>query len=355
MHMHMHIHTHTHAHTHTYIHTHIHTHTRLQPLLPHQVELFRRPSEARRVPSEWKEATLSELTQWALQHCCDLHAAVRHEAMELFLHLAPLDTNPDTGRPYASARAWLGSFGAPALVSLVETQGSAKPILKVNVHPQTHSRGSIYEWLERLQATLEAFKLVVGHRLLPPAAIFKDCSDSVHTWEALAHFFKTFPQLSKLHRDDLQSEKASYDYLKCTVMVRILDFLRTLLRIDATCVPSELWRSKGALDFLCNAVLTPVFVDFDPNDPEIEEKLPQKTGLSLFMLACISTRKRESASHRDTHRHMHRQTDRHTHTQAHTDTHTQAHTARPYLLLRTRPRMSRSAVATIPPGTSAMR
>lgn len=223
-----------------------------------------------------------------LEICSILQTQARQLGMEIFSATAGLVFKPGTKEPCGRPEVWLQHYQSPAdIVAVIESSEKFPTLLKEVPDPARHLSGRILDWLDSLEAALEAYNMVFSQRWVTCDTLLKS-PQSRHSdqpqpeiWQAVLHFLQHYATRTSLRGTSTPRELAIYRSKKCTVMIRILQLLRTVVRLDAACVPSTCWQSTELLPFIAKCVLHPVLLDFDQNDLEVTQQLPRHTSALL--------------------------------------------------------------------------
>ena len=285
-------------------------------------------------PVGWSEAILEVAVRWLMRQCGRMETECRHKCMDLAFKLAPcIDGIHDTKEyfqlrlrteteTYFLARFEGGSSSETNNIIYKDALNSYITLVDL-VGPCESDGGrrrsgigsggqlaKIHAWLAMLTAPLDCYTWVFGRRLLTPSSLFANGKSCI--WHSLSYFVEHVASrdlgelLGHLQQHHsvrsaettgssrmvivTPSELEQYRADKCTVLVRMLDFLCAIMGNYASdvkgskCIPVSFWSEKF---FMClvNLCLDPQSLGFNLNDHEVFSQLPGKTHdfLKLFM------------------------------------------------------------------------
>lgn len=260
-------------------------------------------------PPEWSESVLEVAVRWLMRQCGRTQTECRHKSMELVYKLAPLLHGNKEPKDYFQNR--IKQEGELYFITRFEGSLDKKDRLKDSIRNfprlvdlfndlNQFKISLIKTWLAILVAPLDCYSWIFSQRLLSPKLIFGSGKSCI--WTSLNYFIENIANndlvdLIKLVTDNQMSqselvcspnELEEYRQAKCTAIVRLVDFLTTMISFypseSFSIVPKDLiWTNEffKCLLFLC---LDPKQIGFNLNDLEIYTNLPLKTKqfLKLF-------------------------------------------------------------------------
>ncbi|KAM4688942.1 DNA-dependent protein kinase catalytic subunit [Discoglossus pictus] len=250
---------------------------------------------ARRVPrgfSQTKSICLSDIVFWLLEQCGRPQTECRHKAMELFFAFVPL--LPGT----TSLSTWLDDVvktkGIAFLVEMFEGAGSTEVKSSGILHiPTLHNLDkpfglrAVVQWMDMLLAALDCYNTFIGMRVLKAKVILDPAVQS--SFLKSTHFF-----LQHLSMEDIIAaqncfatgsktnmfsphEKEEYNYGKCTIVVRIMEFVTMILDscqqdfieiLENDLFNATMWELTAVT--VCN----PTSIGFNTADVQVMKNLP---------------------------------------------------------------------------------
>ncbi|XP_044149983.1 DNA-dependent protein kinase catalytic subunit isoform X2 [Bufo gargarizans] len=247
-------------------------------------------SSKRRIPRGFPQSQticLLDIVLWLLQQCGLPQTDCRHKAMELFFELVPV--LPEKKSPSAWVEEIIKKESVSFLIQRFESAGSVDGnhcgifyITTLQDLNKTSLR-AVIQWMDMLLAALDCYNTFLGMRVVKPQTLL-DPSQKSSFLRAL-HFF-----ISHLSMNDVMAagtcfkaslfspqEKEEYNYNKCTIIVRIIEFVTVILD---NC-QQDFW--KNLEDELLNnsmwelAVVTicdPLSIGFNTADVQVMKNLP---------------------------------------------------------------------------------
>ncbi|KAI8501204.1 hypothetical protein Bbelb_212990, partial [Branchiostoma belcheri] len=291
--------------------------THLDRIITTKADLLNKHSKVRRVPRGFDREsppTLPDLVTWLLQQCGRPQTECRHRCMLLVCSFLPL--LPRKPSPQAWMKERLKEDGPDFFITRFEGGGGKtghksgiKKHPKISTMDSTFTAKTAVSWFDLLLAALDSYCWVFGQRFLSPSDVLSGSGKKPSQLFTALEFF-----LTKLALSDIDAaarcfeshgaatlftprETEDYNYGKCTVIVRIMDFFTVLLGAfpqDAyKVVPDAVWKSP-LFDMVVTAALEPTALGFNMGDVEIMEKLPQETK-QLLLLMCRSLPSQQGA------------------------------------------------------------
>ncbi|XP_054451411.1 DNA-dependent protein kinase catalytic subunit [Pteronotus mesoamericanus] len=233
---------------------------------------------------------LLDVVQWLLANCGRPQTECRHKSMELFYKFVPL--LPGNKSP----SLWLKEAikkDASFLINTFEGGGGgcdqlsgilAQPTLS-HLQGQFSLRAAL-QWMDMLLAALECYNTFIAEKTLETSEVLGTETQS-SLWEAVGFFLESLA----LH-DTMAAEKCfgtgaagsrpspqeeeRYNYSKCTIVVRIMEFTTTLLSIHP-----EGWKllekylcNTNLMKLLVKTLCEPSSIGFNISDVHIMDHLP---------------------------------------------------------------------------------
>jgi DNA-dependent protein kinase catalytic subunit len=250
----------------------------------------------RRKPRGFREASIGHLIEWLLSQCGRPETEARHMCMRLFCSLVPNAFDQDT--PSNWMQKTLKHLSADYLNKKFETAGGRGGIWKYStalILTEVFSLDQIISWLGDLLAALDCYTWVLGERLLRLTEILSVSGKTKYesqlftalswfvnglAWGGIEDAQKWFAQ----HDVGVQEvftpmEVEQYNRAKCTLTVRLFDFLIICLggypAESVKVIPSNFFGPK-LCELVVECVLNPSSVGFDLFDVEVVEHLPSK-------------------------------------------------------------------------------
>uniref|UniRef100_A0AAR2L7W1 DNA-dependent protein kinase catalytic subunit n=1 Tax=Pygocentrus nattereri TaxID=42514 RepID=A0AAR2L7W1_PYGNA len=259
----------------------------LKRIIEHKADSLNQ-STKRRTPRGFppeQTVSLCDVVMWLLTQCGRPQTECRHKCMELFYEFVPLLS----GKP--SPAQWLEEQvkkeGQRFLIARLEGGGLlCQPTLREVEAP--FSVRAALQWMDLLLATLDCYNTFTGLRLIQPQRILGDEKSSflpairffltelaMHDMKAASACFRvsdsTSPHFS--HR-----ERELYNYNKCTIVVRLLEF-STMVLLKCQ---QDLWKllekdifNSSFFTLLTMTVCEPFVVGFNMADLEVMTRLPE--------------------------------------------------------------------------------
>uniref|UniRef100_A0A665X1D8 DNA-dependent protein kinase catalytic subunit n=1 Tax=Echeneis naucrates TaxID=173247 RepID=A0A665X1D8_ECHNA len=229
------------------------------------------PNAKRRVPRGFPpdgKLCLSDVVSWLLEKCGCPQTECRHKCMELFYEFVPL--LPAKNSPPQWVDSMLKDHGMNFLTSKFEGGGLlSQPTLRDLTGP--FSVRATLQWLDILLAALDCYNTFITFQFY-----FQGCKNESCFLKAV-HFFLAelathelaaaeicFPwALKSSHLSPREVDQ--YNYSKCTVIVRMLEFVTVILVKG----DKELWKLTALV------VCEPSSVGFNMADVEVMKNLPE--------------------------------------------------------------------------------
>ncbi|XP_062935178.1 DNA-dependent protein kinase catalytic subunit [Cynocephalus volans] len=233
---------------------------------------------------------LLDLVKWLLAHCGRPQTECRHKSIELFYKFVPL--LPGNKSPSLWLKEIIEKEDISFLINAFEGGGGsdrpsgilAQPTL---LHlPGPFSLRAALQWLDLLLAALECYNTFIAEKtldmlevlgtpaqssLLKAVAFFLE-SIAMHDITAAEKCFGTGAASSR----PSPQEEEGYNYSKCTIIVRIMEFSTTLLNTSP-----EGWKllekdlcNTNLVKLLVQTLCEPVSIGFDIGDVQVMDHLP---------------------------------------------------------------------------------
>ncbi|XP_057593505.1 DNA-dependent protein kinase catalytic subunit isoform X2 [Hippopotamus amphibius kiboko] len=250
-------------------------------------------AKKRRCPRGFPPAAslcLGDVVRWLFTSCGRPQTECRHKCMELFYKLVPL--LPGNKSPCLWLRDLIQEEGTSFLITTFEGGGACAPPSGILAQPTfLHLRGPfrlryVLQWMDALLAALESYNTFLGAGTLSAAHVLGTETQS-SLWKAVAFFLerialhditvaeKCFGAGASGDRPSPQ-EGERYNYSKCTVVVRVLEFCTTLLGASP-----DSWKLLGKdscstdlVKLLVRTLCAPSSVGFNVGDVRVMDHLP---------------------------------------------------------------------------------
>ncbi|KAI5104092.1 DNA-dependent protein kinase catalytic subunit [Silurus meridionalis] len=257
----------------------------------------------RRIPRGFppdQSLSLSEMVTWLLTQCGRPQTECRHKCLELFYEFVPLLPGKTTAAQWLEEQ--VKNEGQRFLITRLEGGGLLyQPTLREVEAP--FSVRATLQWMDLLLAVLDCYNTFTSLRLMQPQRIL-DSREESRFLPALRFF------LTKLALHDLKAaracfksadstwshfsprEKELYNYSKCTIIVRLLEFSTMLLKCQ-----KDVWKLLEQ-DFFTDTFFTlvsmtvcePSSIGFNMADLEVMTRLPEVCVPLLKALAATPYR-----------------------------------------------------------------
>uniref|UniRef100_A0A8C5JY83 DNA-dependent protein kinase catalytic subunit n=1 Tax=Jaculus jaculus TaxID=51337 RepID=A0A8C5JY83_JACJA len=251
-------------------------------------------AKKRRLPQGFQSSSLlclSDLVKWLFVHCGRPQTECRHKSLELFYKFVPL--LPGNKSPSLWLKDIIKNEGISFLINIFEGGGSScdQPSGILTQPTLFHLREmfslqTTRQWLDLLLAALECYNTFIKEKavevhevlgteaqssLLKSVAFFLE-SIALHDIKAVEQCFGT----GLIGGPPSIQEEEKYNYSKCTVLVRILEFTTTLLNTSL-----ESWKflekdscNTNLMKALVKTLCDPVSIGFNIGDIQVIDHLP---------------------------------------------------------------------------------
>ncbi|XP_075405763.1 DNA-dependent protein kinase catalytic subunit [Tenrec ecaudatus] len=251
-------------------------------------------------PSE-PSLCLLDLVRWLLAHCGRPQAECRHKSIELFYKFVPL--LPGNKSP----SVWLNDVtkkeGISFLVHHFEGGGSccdqpsgilAQPTLS---HlPGPFSLRATLQWMDMLLAALECYNTFIGEKTIGAFEVLgPEAQSSLLT--AVAFFLErlamhSLPAAERCFgagtQGDIPSpqEEEGYNYSKCTVVVRVMEFITMLLNTspEACKLLEKDFLITNLMKLVVKTLCDPTSMGFNMGDVQVMNRLP---GVCVNLMSAL--------------------------------------------------------------------
>ncbi|KAF4110944.1 hypothetical protein G5714_007975 [Onychostoma macrolepis] len=270
----------------------------LKRIIKHKADSLNKNSK-RRIPRGFppdQTVCLLDVVMWLLTQCGRPQTECRHKSMELFYEFVPL--LPGNASPAAWLDEQVKHHGPGFLISCLEGGGLlSQPTLR-EVEAPFSIRGTL-QWMDLLLAALDCYNTFTNLRYMQPQRILGTGEKS--SFLPALRFF-----LTELSMQDVQAartcfkmgnagqshfsprETEQYNYNKCSIIVRILEFSTMVLQ---KC-PQDLWKimeqdvfNSSFFTLVALTVCEPSSIGFNMADLEVMTQLPEVCAPLLKALA----------------------------------------------------------------------
>ncbi|XP_067947444.1 DNA-dependent protein kinase catalytic subunit-like [Watersipora subatra] len=263
----------------------------VERILKTKSAIFNLPSKRRRIPLGWTNATLKEAVLWLLERVGRHETECRHACMRLIVSLTtalPQELNTKrklmehviakNGVQYIKDRCEAVPLHKDRCVGLVQLSQDIRLSSAVTLK-------SLTRWFESILASLDSYCWLIGNDMISASTLF---TGKEEIFSILMHFVEkvamkslqeTLEVDSEVNKKDLRVytpvETDEYNRCKCTVTVRLLDFLTVLISKgkqvlgQSKLLTGEIWKMIS----LC--IFEPVAVGFNMADIEVLSNLPE--------------------------------------------------------------------------------
>ncbi|XP_016054399.1 PREDICTED: DNA-dependent protein kinase catalytic subunit [Miniopterus natalensis] len=233
---------------------------------------------------------LSDVVLWLLANCGRPQTEFRHKSMELFYKFVPL--LPGNKSPSLWMKDTIKKQDASFLINTFEGGGGCGQQSGILAQPTlAHVQGpfrlrAALQWMDMLLAALECYNTFLGEGTVDASEVLGTETQS-SLWKAVAFFLeniaphdvtaaeKSFGGGAADNSPSPQEEEM-YNYSKCTIVVRVMEFTTTLLNIHPggwKLLEDNLCNSN-LMKLLVKTVCEPSSVGFNVGDVYIMDHLP---------------------------------------------------------------------------------
>uniref|UniRef100_A0A8C7HZ68 DNA-dependent protein kinase catalytic subunit n=1 Tax=Oncorhynchus kisutch TaxID=8019 RepID=A0A8C7HZ68_ONCKI len=259
----------------------------LKRIIKYKASNLNQQNTKRRIPRGFppdENVCLSDVVMWLLEQCGRPQTECRHKCMELFYELVPL--LPGERSPSQWLQELLQQHGVGFLISRLEGGGLlSQPTLRHLAGPFT-VRAAL-QWMDLLLAALDCYNTFIGLHIIKPQQILG--SEKSSFLNALGFF------LAELATKELEAaegcfragqrislfsprERDQYNYSKCTIIVRLMEFATVVL---VKC-QQDFWKllekdlfDSAFLELVALTVCEPSSIGFNMADLEVMKHLPE--------------------------------------------------------------------------------
>ncbi|XP_071410665.1 DNA-dependent protein kinase catalytic subunit isoform X2 [Pithys albifrons albifrons] len=267
----------------------------------------------RRVPRGFpatKSVSLLDIVMWLLVQCGRPQTECRHKAMELFYEFIPL--LPEKKSPSSWLADVLKTRDVSFLINKFEGGGTdakspsgilSQPTLRGMQEP--FSLQAVMQWMDMFLAALDCYNTFFELRMIKPHEIL-GVNESSSFLEAAQFFLETIA-LHDIHAAEQcfdcsskgsmfsPQERDMYNYSKCTIVVRIMEFVTMILEL----CQQDFWKllekellNASFVELLVMTVCDPSHVGFNTADVQVMKNLPDVSV--RLMKALMTTPYKES-------------------------------------------------------------
>ncbi|KAK2522227.1 Prkdc [Columba guinea] len=239
-----------------------------------------------------KSVCLQDVVMWLLVQCGRPQTECRHKSMELFYEFVPL--LPGNKSPSSWLADVLKEQDVSFLINKFEGGGSdAKNPSGILSQPTLHgmqepfSLQTVMRWMDMFLAALDCYNTFSELRMIKPHEIL--CVDERSSFLEAVQFFLETIALHDIHAAEKYfdcsskgstfspQERDVYNYSKCTIIVRIMEFVTMILE---TC-QQDFWKllekellNANLIELLVMTVCDPSHVGFNIADVQVMKNLP---------------------------------------------------------------------------------
>ncbi|RUS72684.1 hypothetical protein EGW08_019554 [Elysia chlorotica] len=272
-------------------------------------------------PSAWNSRKLEIALRWLTRQCGNPQTECRHACMKMVYNLCTLLP----GTPIHQHINLNQAFCALIFVDghyffMARFEGGGNTSSESHgllAYPEMHSQGDEFspgkasQWFDMLLAVLDCYFWVFQEELMTPTQLFCGTrSEMSNIFKSVAYFLNNlalhditaaasqFQKPSDLVFTPREVEK--YNRLKCTVIIRIFNFLSVLLAKHSSeiekVVPAAVW-CENLWKLLCACVVHPTAVGFDMADTKIMQQLPKEVRHLYSCVFCFFPAHSDLAAH----------------------------------------------------------
>ncbi|XP_006880480.1 PREDICTED: DNA-dependent protein kinase catalytic subunit-like isoform X2 [Elephantulus edwardii] len=261
-------------------------------------------AKKRRLPRGFPPSSslcLADLVKWLLAHCGRPQMEFRHKSIELFYKFVPL--LPGNKSP----SVWLNDMIKKEDTSFLIYQfegggGSCEQVSGILVQPTLrHLPGPFslrvtLQWMDMLLAALECYNTFIVQKAIGTLEVLGTESQS-SLLKAMAFFLESLAMCDITAAEqcfasgvmaDIASpqEAEGYNYSRCTVVVRIMEFSTTLLNTspDGWKLLEKEFLSNNLVKLVVKTLCEPVNMGFNMGDVEVMDRLP---GVCINLMVAL--------------------------------------------------------------------
>ncbi|XP_075069595.1 DNA-dependent protein kinase catalytic subunit [Mixophyes fleayi] len=261
----------------------------------------------RRIPRGFprtESICLLDIVLWLLEQCGRPQTDCRHKAMELFFEFVPLLS--DKKSPSAWLEEIIKKDGVSFLIKKFEGGGAGSGehcgilhIATLHELEEAFTLRAVVQWMDMLLAALDCYNTFIGMRVVKPHTLL-DPSQKSSFLRAL-HFF-----INHLSMEDIPAaqtcfkggstanlfspqEREEYNNSKCTIIVRIIEFVTMILE---NCQPEFQKTLENDLlngfmwELTTVTVCDPSSIGFNTADVQVMKNLPD---VCIHLLKALAT------------------------------------------------------------------
>ncbi|XP_037658373.1 DNA-dependent protein kinase catalytic subunit [Choloepus didactylus] len=267
-------------------------------------------AKRRRLPRGFPPASslcLSDMVTWLLTHCGRPQTECRHKSIELFYKFVPL--LPGSKSPSSWLNDMIKKEDISFLINSFEGGGGGAHLSGILVQPTLlHMPGpfrlrAALQWMDMLLAALECYNTFIEEMTVSACEILGTAAQS-SLLKAVAFFLESIAMHDITAAEKCfgsgatgntpsPQEREGYNYSKCTVAVRIMEFTTTLLNVSpevCKLLEKDLL-SAHLMKLLVKTLCEPSSIGFNVGDVQVMGCLPS---------VCVNLMKAlEKSPHRD--------------------------------------------------------
>uniref|UniRef100_A0A4W3HBY9 DNA-dependent protein kinase catalytic subunit n=1 Tax=Callorhinchus milii TaxID=7868 RepID=A0A4W3HBY9_CALMI len=232
--------------------------------------------------------SLKEVVMWLLTQCGRPQTECRHKCMVLFYELVPL--LPGNKTPSCWLADVLKERGVSFLIGKFESAGSDhakcsgiiyQPTLKDLQEP--FSVRAALQWMDMLLAALDCYNTFVRLAMVKPSELLGE-----YSFVSMNFFLKTLARHDITAAEECFTlgvkgvlfsprEREEYNYCKCTIIVRIMEFACLILeglQQDCWKVLEKDLLNSDLFELIAMVVIDPTSIGFNMADVQVMKNLP---------------------------------------------------------------------------------
>ncbi|UJR22353.1 hypothetical protein I4U23_025415 [Adineta vaga] len=269
----------------------------IERIIKEKSQLFIKETPKRHRPPSWTEATLDVTIRWLLRQCGRIETESRRKCIELVCTFIPLLPGIRSIREYFDLKVktdgniyFIERFeGTTGTEKKTRFKASLANSACLNDMSEQFSLPIVYQWLDTVIASLDCYTWVFSQGFLNPS-LFQNDNQRSRLIESLTYFISkismctlhdiiTYFPSSNQSYVFTPSDVHQFDTAKCTVIVRLLNFITALWTKypqDTKRAIDSSFYSQDLTKLILTCVFNPTQLGFDINNEEINRKLPER-------------------------------------------------------------------------------